>query len=195
MIYYKCDCCGYEINESGTIRNFVSDEKLRNMYQIKSIHEDNSDTLEGLVFCHDCLSRMRAKSMESPEPFGRIMDKLDSKENNDDSYVRFKCPKCGAAFKLNRENDFPSTGITCFCGTKIDTSNGKKSVEMFRVFDPVTDRFDDQVKYQCPVCYKVFSRNFLSSKYCNHKTFVCNCGQRLDNPAYDGDDDEKESEK
>ena len=197
MIYYKCDCCGYEVSESGIVRNFVSDEKRRNMYQIKEIYKEDTDTLDGLVYCQNCLSRMHTKSMESPKPFGRIMDKLERninlEEDNDDSYVRFICPKCGGTFKYNRKNNFPSTGITCFCGTKIDTSNGKESVKMTRLFIPEENIYgiNDNPKYQCPVCFLIYSRKELYARYRNHKTLVCNCGQRLDNPAYDGDDDEK----
>lgn len=59
MKIFHCDCCHAEVNEYG---HWYNDEKPRNMYELKCIHESNSNTYEGMIFCHECIEKLLYKA-------------------------------------------------------------------------------------------------------------------------------------
>ena len=59
----QCDSCHAEVNDYA---HWYNDEIPRNMYELKCVHESNSDTFDGMIFCHKCIQKLLYKA-ESEE--------------------------------------------------------------------------------------------------------------------------------
>lgn len=55
MRILHCDACHVEVNEYA---HWYNDEKPRNMYELNCIHDNNSDTYNGMIFCHECIKKL-----------------------------------------------------------------------------------------------------------------------------------------
>lgn len=58
MKILHCDGCHAEVNDYG---HWYNDKKPRNMYELNCIHESNSDTYHGMIFCHECIAKLLYK--------------------------------------------------------------------------------------------------------------------------------------
>ena len=55
MKIVQCDCCDAKVNDYG---RWYNDNKPRNMYELKLIHDFDSDTYDGMIVCQKCLQRL-----------------------------------------------------------------------------------------------------------------------------------------
>jgi DNA-directed RNA polymerase subunit RPC12/RpoP len=62
MKILHCDSCHAEVNDYG---HWYDDKKSRNMYELKCVHESNSDTYDGMIFCHECIAKLLYKAERS----------------------------------------------------------------------------------------------------------------------------------
>lgn len=55
MKILRCDCCHAEVNDYSKWSN---GSKPRSMYELHCIHEYDSDTYEGMIFCSKCIDKL-----------------------------------------------------------------------------------------------------------------------------------------
>ena len=55
MKILHCDSCHAEVNDYA---HWYNDEKPRNMYELKCLHECDSDTYDGMIICHKCIAEL-----------------------------------------------------------------------------------------------------------------------------------------
>lgn len=67
MKIYHCDSCHCEVNDYA---HWYNDQNPRSMYELKCIHEFDSDTFEGMVFCHECIRKLIEKGNEPLNKYG-----------------------------------------------------------------------------------------------------------------------------
>lgn len=51
----QCDSCHAEVNDYG---HWYNGETPRNMYELKCVHESDSNTFEGMIICHECIQKL-----------------------------------------------------------------------------------------------------------------------------------------
>ena len=64
MKILHCDCCHVEVNDYA---HWYNDKTPRNMYELKCIHETNSDTYDGMIICHKCMRRLFSPATSESE--------------------------------------------------------------------------------------------------------------------------------
>lgn len=60
----QCDSCHVEVNDYA---HWYNDKTPRNMYELKCVHESNSDTFDGMIFCHKCLQKLLYREVGESE--------------------------------------------------------------------------------------------------------------------------------
>ena len=55
----QCDSCHAEVNDYG---HWYNGETPRNMYELKCVHESDSNTFEGMIICHECIQKLLHKA-------------------------------------------------------------------------------------------------------------------------------------
>ena len=50
-----CDACHAEVNDYA---HWYNNESPRGMYELKCVHEGNSESYDGMIFCHKCISKL-----------------------------------------------------------------------------------------------------------------------------------------
>ena len=59
MIIIKCDICNVAVNN---FAHWYNDEKPRNMYELKTVHDSNTNTYDGMIICHECIKKLYNKN-------------------------------------------------------------------------------------------------------------------------------------
>lgn len=74
MKILHCDSCHVEVNDYG---HWYSGEKPRNMYELKCVHESDSNNYNGMILCHECITKLlyKAESRETKGEKSAIKEK------------------------------------------------------------------------------------------------------------------------
>lgn len=64
MRILQCDSCHAQVNDYAY---WYSGETTRNMYELRCVHESDSDTFEGMIFCHKCIQKLLYGAEESED--------------------------------------------------------------------------------------------------------------------------------
>lgn len=62
MKIFHCDSCHAEVNDYA---HWYNNEKPRNMYELKCIHESDPATYDGMIICHKCIAELLYKAERS----------------------------------------------------------------------------------------------------------------------------------